>query len=341
LLLGRRNKLGDILLALHRRVYAKFWWRYPWLFQSPRAPQFVHLELTNDCNLACPHCARNFENREIGYMDVHLFERIVEEISSYPSCFLRIGGLGEPAMHPHVKEMLDYLADTHLKIEFTTNGKLLMIFHPEEILKWRIDVLGISIDGFDEASYSRHRPNGDYNALRAKIIELFNARSKMRAKFPKIRIRNVVFPFTTPEQIRTFTEYWLPFADIVTFNTLISKGKFATAQTFERCDEILFTINIRWDGRVPICGYQLWCGDVEWLGDLDDHTLRDLWCSERLLEVRKHHAAGDFKGIEFCKRCFFTQRKKNILETNEKHDRHRNSVLSRINRFAIGIEARL
>lgn len=341
MLLSRRDKLKDILFASYRRVYTKFWWRCPacmrmrpWLLQPPRTPHIVCLELTNDCNLACPHCPRSVMKREIGYMDVNLFKRIVDEISSYPWCFLRIVGLGEPAMHPYIKEILDDLTDRPLKTEFTTNGTLLMRFPPEEIMNWHIDILGISIDGFDRASYSRYRSNGDYNALRAKVIEFFNTRRKMGARFPKIRIRNVVFPSTTREQIRTFRENWLPFADMVTFNTLIPKGKWEPVETFERCEDILFTIHIRWDGRVPLCGYQLWCGDIEWLGDLHDCSLRDLWCKERLLEVRKHHAGGDFTGIEFCKRCFYTQRKKKILDITKTYDRHRNPVLARIYRFA-------
>lgn len=333
ILWSRRDKLKDILFASYRRVYTKFWWRCPWLLQPPRTPHIVALELTNDCNLACPHCPRRFMKRKIGYMDVRLFKRIVDEISSYPWCFLRIAGLGEPAMHPHIKEILDYLVDRALKTEFTTNGTLLMRFPSEEILNWNVDILGISIDGFDVASYSRYRPNGDYNALRAKVIEFFNTRRKMAARFPKIRIRNVVFSDTTPEQIRTFRENWLPFADVVTFNSLISKDK--CAETFERCEDVLFTAYVRWDGRVPLCGYQLWCGDIEWLGDLHDCSLRDLWCKERLLEVRNRHAAGDFTGIEFCKRCFHTQRRKKILDITKTHDRHRNSVLSRIYRVAL------
>ncbi len=334
-LLSRRHKLKDILYAFYRRIYTKFWWRWPELLQPPRTPHIVSLELTNDCNLKCPHCPRQLMNRRIGYMDFHIFKRIVEEISSYSWCFLRIVGLGEPAMHPRIKEILDYLANRPFKIEFTTNGTLLMRFPPEEILNWHIDILSISIDGFDAASYSRYRPNGDYNALRAKTIEFFNTRRKMAAKFPKIRIRNVVFPGTTLKQIRAFTENWLPFADMVTFNTPIAKRKYEPARKLERCEDILFTIHIRWDGRVPLCGYQLWCGDIEWLGDLHDFSLRDLWYKDRLLEVRKCHAAGDFAGIEFCKYCFYSQRRKRILDTTEAHDRHRKPGLSKIYRFAI------
>jgi len=270
-------------------------------------------------------------------MDVQLFKKIVAEISSYPWCSLRIVGLGEPAMHPHLKEVLAYLANRPLKTEFTTNGTLLMRFPPEEVLKWNIDMLGISIDGFDAESYSRYRPNGDYRALRAKVIELFKTRRKMRVKSPKIRIRNVVFPETTPKQMKAFAETWLPFADVVTFSTLISKRNHKPTETFEPCEDILFTIHVRWDGRVPLCGYQLWCGDVEWLGDLHNCSLKDLWCADRLLQVRKAHASGVFRGIEFCKDCFYTQERKKILSIAKMHDTYRNPVLSRMYRLAVSL----
>lgn len=295
------------------------------------------LELTNDCNMACPHCPRHLapvraKSWEIGYMDVHLFKGIVDEISSYPWCFLRIVGAGEPAMHPHIKEILQYLADKNFKTEFTTNGTLLMRFPPEEILNLHIDMLGISIDGFDEVSYSRYRPGGDYKTLRAKVIELFNMRKTMAAEFPKIRIRNVIFPETTREQIRNFAENWLPFADIVTFNALVSKMS-EPSMLLERCEDILFTIHVLWDGSVPLCGYQSWCDHIEWLGNLRDYSLRDLWWNERRLEVRKSHVFRDFTGIEFCRRCFATQRRKQILEIAKTQDRYKSPFLARIYRF--------
>jgi len=246
--------------------------------------------------------------------------------------------LGESAIHPHLKEMLDDLANKPLKTEFATNGTMLMQFPPEEILRWHIDILSISIDGFDAESYSRYRPNGDYGALRAKVIEFFKMRKKMHCRFPQIRIRNVVFPDTAPKQIKTFAETWLPFADVVICNTLISKHSYEPTETFERCEDILFTMHVRWDGRVPLCGYQPWCGDVEWLGNVYDRSLRDLWHTDRLLEVGKRHAAGDFTGIEFCKNCFYTQERKKILDIARTYDIHRNYLRSRLHKLAIGLE---
>ncbi|MFX1301100.1 MAG: radical SAM protein [Promethearchaeota archaeon] len=337
MLLSQNDKFKDFLYGFYRRVYTKFWWRYPWLFRPPRTPHIVSLELTNDCNQACPHCPRFLESREIGYMNVRLFKKIVDEISSYSWCFLRIVGLGEPAMHADIEEILDYLADKSLKIEFTTNGTFLMRFPPEQILNWHIDILGISIDGYDATSYSYYRPKGNYNLLREKIIKLYLTRQKMRRRFPKIRIRNVAFPKTTYDQIRVFTDDWLPFADIVTFNTLIQKSLTETTQKFERCTDILFTMHVRWDGRVPLCGYQLWCGDTEWLGDLHNCALTDLWCLSRLLELRKHHTEGDFTKIDFCKRCFYTQRRKDAINITRTHDKHKNPVLSQLYRFAFAL----
>jgi hypothetical protein len=276
-------------------------------------------------------------NREIGYMDIRLFRKIVNEMSCYSWRHLRIVGLGEPALHPHLEEMLDDLADKPLKTEFTTNGTLLMRFDSEKILGWPLDILGISIDGFDAKSYSRYRPNGDYDMLRRKVKKLFETKRKMGHRFPLLRIRNVVFPETTPEQIEAFTRSWLPFADIITFNTLISKFDYEPNENFRRCEDILLTMHVRWDGRVPLCGYQLWCGGSEWLGSIRDHSLEELWHADRLLEVSKCHADEVFTGIDFCKNCFYTQKRKIILDISKSHDRYRNAALSRMYRLAISL----
>jgi len=268
----------------------------------------------------------------IGYMELRLFRKIVDEINSYPWCSLRIVGLGEPAMHPHISEILEYLADKNIKTEFTTNGTLMMRLPSDEILSMHIDLLGISIDGFDAASYSLYRPGGDYNTLRERVVELFNMRKKMAVEFPKILIRNVVFPNTRPEQIRAFAEEWLPFADVVTFHALISKMSEPT-KTFERCEDILFTMHVAWDGSVPLCGYQLWCDHVEWLGNLRNLSLRDLWWNERRLKVLKSHKILDLAELDFCRRCFHAQRRKRIQEITRAYDKYRSPFQRRIYRF--------
>jgi hypothetical protein len=60
---------------------------------------------------------------------------------------------------------------------------------------------------------------------------------------------------------------------------------------------------VRWDGRMPLCGYQFLYTDQEWLGDLHESTIAEFWQHPRLQEVRQMHARRDLSQISFCKAC--------------------------------------
>jgi MoaA/NifB/PqqE/SkfB family radical SAM enzyme len=130
----------------------------------------VSLELTNACNMQCPHCGRSFMNRSEGFMEEDVFRKLVDELRTYRYAWIKICGLGEPGCHPKLAEFLDYLQGSGIKLSFTTNGTLLERFSPEQIYRSPIHSLGISIDGLDAQSYERLRPGGDYAALRQNIV---------------------------------------------------------------------------------------------------------------------------------------------------------------------------
>jgi MoaA/NifB/PqqE/SkfB family radical SAM enzyme len=73
---------------------------------------------------------------------------------------------------------------------------------------------------------------------------------------------------------------------------------------------LFFHAHVRWDGRVPLCGYQP--TKQEYLGDLNKLSLEEIWStSGRLEEVRTAHRLRHFDEVSFCKSCFYTQCSKN------------------------------
>jgi len=317
----------DFLFGGQRRAYAKVSKHCPKLTFLPKMPHVICIELTNDCNMACPHCARQrFMHRDIGYMDFELFKKIVDEISACQWCFLRIGGLGEPALHPYLPQMMDYIMHRPFKVELVTNGTLVRTFSPQTILNWHIDLLDISIDGHDEASYARCRPGGDYIDLRRKVIELYAAKSVAKSRFPEIHIRNILFSTTTHEQVLEFKQRWLPFADVVRFNVLMT-GCEREPRVLKVCHHIEFSTHVQWDGRVPLCEHQIWYSNMEWVGNLQQNSLAELWRHPRLNDLRAAHHNGDLRDYAFCRRCFCSQQ--DHLKLRVTYDQHRNPVVSR------------
>ncbi len=329
-----RNR--EILHTLYRKIYFLCCQRIPSSLLPAPSPHVVDLELTNDCNMSCPHCLRNSMRRPVGYMDFDLATKIIDEISSYAYCFLRFVGLGEPALHPRMSDILDYVKKKRIKVELTTNGTFLNAFSPEQILNWSIDIIGVSIDGWNESSYARLRAEGHYKELRRKVTALYEAKKRLGKHRPKIRVRSIVFPGYTAEQLALYKRDWLKVSDGVTFNTFIPPGRTRQSPPYQCCQDIFFTAHIRWDGRVPLCGYQyLYADDEEWLGTTSDTALADLWRHPRLQEVRKLHLKSDLSTIAFCTSCFRTQQKRLIRDNKTKYDALRNPVLSKLYRSFI------
>lgn len=95
-------------------VYFKF----PNLFPLIGFPPYVCVEFTNICNLSCDHCWRVAMNRPEGYMEVSLFKKIVSEMSLHKNSILKIGGAGEPGIHPRFRELTKLLAPHSFKVIF-------------------------------------------------------------------------------------------------------------------------------------------------------------------------------------------------------------------------------
>jgi len=80
----------------------------------------VAIELTSDCNLSCPYCWR--KDREIGYMDIGLFKKIIKQIPSYARVGLSYAG--ESILHPRFKDIVDMCQGKFRDLVVYSNGTL-------------------------------------------------------------------------------------------------------------------------------------------------------------------------------------------------------------------------
>lgn len=82
----------------------------------------IYIEITNVCNLRCSFCIGNV--RTSRFMDVDEFSHILEQIKPYTDhIYLHV--LGEPLMHPQLKEILAIAHEFDMFVNITTNGTLL------------------------------------------------------------------------------------------------------------------------------------------------------------------------------------------------------------------------
>ena len=82
----------------------------------------AYLEITNVCNLHCSFCLGH--EREAAFLSPERFRILAEKIRPYTE-YLYLHVMGEPLLHPQLREILEICAELSFKVILTTNGMLL------------------------------------------------------------------------------------------------------------------------------------------------------------------------------------------------------------------------
>jgi wyosine [tRNA(Phe)-imidazoG37] synthetase (radical SAM superfamily) len=269
------------MAALRNWLYFKF----PYPFSLPPFPPYITIELTTLCNLNCRHCWRPYslQKRGVGSMAVSSFKKIIAEINVSPHVpqVLKIGGAGEPALHPQFPELMVALEPLKRRSVHTvlyTNGTLLDRFPPQEIMQWNIARLVVSVDGVDQQSYEQIRVGGSYCRLRQQVSNFREHRARTAPQRPWIEIRHVIMPGETLKHLLRFRRQWIAPRDTVKFQSLMdfstrTRVGVNTSQAAKRMARgIRRELPIEWDGNVPITD-----GIGRFAGNIASHTIEELW----------------------------------------------------------------
>lgn len=136
-------------------------------------PLHIRIKPTNVCNHRCSYCAYRAEGLQLG-QDMNLRdliprEKMLEIIADLVEMDVKavtFSGGGEPLCYPHITETLGALEKTSIKFATLTNGALLT-GEPAEILARSGTWVRVSMDGWDDASYTHYRgaPAGEYTKI--------------------------------------------------------------------------------------------------------------------------------------------------------------------------------
>ena len=283
-----------------RALYSWIYFKCPYLLPLRTMPTYVTVEPTNMCNLSCKHCWHASMARPAGHMDLEVFEKIVCEASEFRPSLFKIGGAGEPCIHPGFRELMAILSPHPLKVFAYTNGSLLRLFTPEEIMNWGIHTIVVSVDGLDGMSYEKIKIGSRYDEVRNAIVDFHRYRISSKQKYPILEIRHILMPNESATQILDFRKHWLTMADTVRFNALEpASGFFDVDDPFPpRCRQIRRELCVQWDGRVPVCG-----GYREYAGSVRDCSLLELWHHPRMEFLRQCNLHREFAQVPLCRRC--------------------------------------
>ncbi|MFQ5880855.1 MAG: radical SAM/SPASM domain-containing protein [Candidatus Methylomirabilales bacterium] len=301
----------------------------------------VVISVIYPCNFGCPNCPYTDGNSEIrrfyhehkgDLIPVELWRKIADECGEY-GAWMRCTGGGEPMLHPHMVEMIEYAKARGAQIWLNTNGSM---FGPtaklrhrlERIIRAGIDLIEFSMDAGDAETYAQLRPpHGgpprDPEQWWARQVENVRATLAFRKQF-RVASRVVVSIIRQKEiegKLEAAVEFWLKeigVDDVITRkfltwdnNTTIRSSKaldphlYANLPT-ERPDPCAWPferLNVDTLGRVALCGQDISFRTSKFFPTIREKSIKEIWQGEMFSWYRRMHLEG--RGTECwpCRGC--------------------------------------
>ena len=163
------SSLTDTAQSLEYLIFRHKFHIYPKEHFVPQFPNYVLIEPVSSCNLRCPFCFqsdKSFTRKPfMGFMDMDLFVRIVDECEEGGTGAVTIASRGEPTLHPRFVEMMDYLSGKFFETKINTNATRLTSDICHALLRNEVNDIVLSIDSEQPDLFELMRKNAKFDKV--------------------------------------------------------------------------------------------------------------------------------------------------------------------------------
>jgi radical SAM protein with 4Fe4S-binding SPASM domain len=279
-------------------------------------PRFFQIETTRLCNARCPFCAIDQWDKSVPMMSDLLWEKIAAELIEWRDWlrFVDLQRAGEPLLDKKIYRRIKQLKDGGIKhVAISTNASGLTEKNARNLLEAGIDEVMLSIDSVVKEKYEQLRVGLKYEQVMANIRRYFRLRDEIRPQ-SQIRVRAVcVFdPEEGRQELLDWENFWRPLKkphDRIYMKRVHSWGNQVAvdgapspdANVLHPCIIPWSTMHITAMGRIALCPHDY--DALADLGDVNTHSIAEVWRATKLQEVRRLHATGERNEIGFCRGC--------------------------------------
>ena len=294
------------------RIYRKIWSEAGQYQVLTDFPLHLDIELVGLCNLKCEYCFQNdLIKGPLGYMDLKLFKEIIDEGKQKGLCAVKLQVRGESFLHQRLFECIRYAKDAGLlDIQITTNGTILDDKRIQSIFESGLDGIIFSVDSRHVDSYKEKYKVQSFTPIEQAIKNFLNLRQKMGRSRPWVRVQasNLQNGDDNISNAENELKKKFSLADIV----IVSKvhdfrenveayPNFHGNYNLLPCNYLMQRLTVFWNGDVTTC-----CVDYNnrfKLGNVKHQTVKEVWNSEKMENLRKRHNSGLRKEISMCNNC--------------------------------------
>jgi len=255
-------------------------------------PLSIDIETASICDLACPHCSREYIVTPDKIMGFDLYKKLINEASLLNVPSVKLNWRGEPLLNPKIHEYIAYAKEKGiLEVSINTNAVALSKKRSESLIKSGLDVIIFSFDGGTKKTYEKMRPGrfnkNSFESVYNNIKNFCLTKKEMNAKFPITKIQ-MVLTYDSRNEIKNFYDIFANIIDDVTvtqynerggsINDLTEEQKLKVKKYFKEnnlpettpymvdinenifvstkrkpCEQIFQRLMVTFDGRVGMC----------------------------------------------------------------------------------------
>ena len=284
-------------------------------------PLFLHLELSQICNLRCPSCPIGQPEAYTKYvssekMDPNLYRKIILEGERYHCPSMEPQGTNEPFLDQNLEDYIRFAADHgFIDIMLNTNGTLLTEERARKVLKSGITRLRFSLDAATKETFEKVRLGAKYETTMKNIERFLEIKKQEKYDLPVVGVNFCKTKFNEHEE-EAFVEKWIDKVDFFVIQDfqppdldtnyseyLSSESAFRKniKESGYNCQQPWQRVLVRSNGEVcPCCAF--FSTELS-LGNMKDHNLHELWNSKEMHELRSMHKLGNYGDNPWCKKC--------------------------------------
>jgi len=217
--------------------YRERWINIPKLYQDENnfksnskllSPLSIDIETAAICDLACPHCSREYIVTPDKIMNFAIYKDLINEAVSLGVPSIKLNWRGEPLLNPKLNEFIAYAKKKGiLEVSINTNAVTLSENKSKELIDSGLDIIIYSFDGGTKETYEKMRPGrfkkNNFEKVYKNIKRFSKIKNEMKSKFPITKIQMILTKETRNEK-ENFFKLFSDILDDVTVTQYNERG---------------------------------------------------------------------------------------------------------------------
>jgi MoaA/NifB/PqqE/SkfB family radical SAM enzyme len=302
---GKRE--NDLMAAVRARRFG------PEALERHCLPFFLKIQIqtVSTCNAGCTMCGWTYtrHTQPQGRMTNAIFERVVDQLPGRgverTSLFME----NEPLLDRELPERTRYLKQRvpETRAVIFTNGLLLDEPRVLALHDAGMDEIVISVIGFEREAYEKHMVGLDFERVMQNLETVGDLMRAGRLEHSDIKVVSLDIPdaLAGMEQFMARTGF-TPYVKPVTNRAgLIDTEPYGVpspqGRTAQACQRPFVKAYVLYNGDMVLC-------NCDWerttiIGNVMEKPLVELWLSQTLMEIRRHHLEGALPQGSLCAKC--------------------------------------